>query len=188
MGCSAGFLNAVKIKGTHTAMKSGMLAAEALFPRLAGGEGQATVATSTEGGAEFFPSATTAAETTAVPAAAIEISEYETALRASWVGKELYAVRNTHAAFHYGTLAGMVHTALSCFVTRGKEPWYAHHMIAAMNTHSLGRNQSDQNGTNRNHLTLTFTPGLCATARLTRPERSRPRASARSPTRSPTTS
>ena len=117
MGCSAGFLNAVKIKGTHTAMKSGMLAAEALFPKLAGGEGQTTVATSTEGGAEFFPSA----DETAV--AAIEISEYETTLRASWVGKELYAVRNTHAAFHYGTLAGMVHTALSCFVTRGKEPW-----------------------------------------------------------------
>ena len=34
IGCSAGFLNAVKIKGTHTAMKSGMLAAEAAFKSL----------------------------------------------------------------------------------------------------------------------------------------------------------
>ena len=34
VGCSAGFLNAVKIKGSHTAMKSGMLAAESLVPKL----------------------------------------------------------------------------------------------------------------------------------------------------------
>ena len=33
-GCSAGFLNAVKIKGTHTAMKSGMLAAEGIYDAL----------------------------------------------------------------------------------------------------------------------------------------------------------
>lgn len=38
VGCSAGFLNAVKIKGTHTAMKSGMLAAEACFDVLKVGE------------------------------------------------------------------------------------------------------------------------------------------------------
>ena len=171
MGCSAGFLNAVKIKGTHTAMKSGMLAAEALFPRLAG-EGQATVATSTEGGAEFFNPSTT-------NEAAIEISEYETALRASWVGKELYAVRNTHAAFHYGTLAGMVHTALSCFVTRGNEPWYVHHLVAMVHSDQLITNPYPND-----HL-----QGHCATARLTPPKRSRPRATAaRSPTRSPTTS
>ncbi|CAE7853480.1 ETFDH, partial [Symbiodinium microadriaticum] len=36
IGCSAGFLNSVKIKGTHTAMKSGMLAAEAIFPVVTG--------------------------------------------------------------------------------------------------------------------------------------------------------
>jgi len=34
IGCSAGFLNVPKIKGTHTAMKSGMLAAEAAFGAL----------------------------------------------------------------------------------------------------------------------------------------------------------
>lgn len=34
IGCSPGFMNVPKIKGTHTAMKSGMLAAEAIFPRV----------------------------------------------------------------------------------------------------------------------------------------------------------
>ena len=34
IGCSAGFLNSVKIKGSHTAIKSGMVAAEALYPKL----------------------------------------------------------------------------------------------------------------------------------------------------------
>ena len=34
IGCSAGFLNSVKIKGSHTALKSGMVAAEAIYPVL----------------------------------------------------------------------------------------------------------------------------------------------------------
>lgn len=95
LGCAAGFLNAVKIKGSHTAMKSGMLAAEALYPALSAA-------------ADDSP---------------IEITAYETALHASWVADELKIVRNSHGAFHYGTLAGMVHTALSCFITKGREPW-----------------------------------------------------------------
>lgn len=43
VGCSAGFLNGVKIKGTHTAMKSGMLAAEAVYPLLTENGADATV-------------------------------------------------------------------------------------------------------------------------------------------------
>ena len=43
----------------------------------------------------------------------ILLDEYEPALRESWVGRELYAVRNTHAAFHYGTWAGLIHTFVS---------------------------------------------------------------------------
>jgi electron-transferring-flavoprotein dehydrogenase len=39
VGCAAGFLNVPKIKGSHTAMKSGMVAAEAIFARLAGEPG-----------------------------------------------------------------------------------------------------------------------------------------------------
>jgi electron-transferring-flavoprotein dehydrogenase len=34
VGCSAGFLNVMKIKGSHNAMKSGMVAAEAIYPHL----------------------------------------------------------------------------------------------------------------------------------------------------------
>lgn len=103
VGCSAGFLNAVKIKGSHTAMKSGMLAAESLVPKLKAvleaGEGE-----------EGKP-------------ATVEIPDYEDTLRSSWIGDELKEIRNTHAAFHNGVLAGMTHTALSCFITKGKEPW-----------------------------------------------------------------
>lgn len=100
LGCSAGLLNAVKIKGTHTAMKSGMLAAEALYPVLA----------PTQEEAQDEPK--------------VDIAAYDTAVRESWIGKELYVVRNTHGAFHkFGLMGGMVHTALSCFITQGKEPW-----------------------------------------------------------------
>ena len=42
IGCAAGFVNVPKIKGSHTAMKSGMVAAEAVFARL-GGDAHATV-------------------------------------------------------------------------------------------------------------------------------------------------
>jgi len=101
IGCSAGFLNAVKIKGSHTAMKSGMLAAESIFPVLSA----------------------TAGEEQEEGVSNVEIPEYETALRESWVGEELKEIRNTHASFHNGVLAGMTHTALSCFITKGKEPW-----------------------------------------------------------------
>jgi electron-transferring-flavoprotein dehydrogenase len=64
IGCSAGFVNVPRIKGSHNAMKSGMLAAEAAFAAL--GEGRQ----------------------------ADELSSYQTALEGSWVAKELKVVRN----------------------------------------------------------------------------------------------
>ncbi|RJF85519.1 electron transfer flavoprotein-ubiquinone oxidoreductase [Sphingomonas cavernae] len=64
IGCSAGFVNVPRIKGSHTAMKSGMLAAEAAF------------------------------EAIAADRAADELSTYPDALNASWVAKELKMVRN----------------------------------------------------------------------------------------------
>lgn len=85
IGCAAGFLNVPKIKGTHTAMKSGMLAAEAVFSG--------------------------APET------------YEAAVKQSWVGAELHAVRNIRPAFHKGLWAGMLHAALDTYLLRGKAPW-----------------------------------------------------------------
>jgi electron-transferring-flavoprotein dehydrogenase len=110
IGCSAGFLNSVKIKGTHTAMKSGMLAADATFRALVNNN-NSTVA---ENGGELD------VEQTRFP----ELVEYPLALQESWVYKELYEVRNAHAAFaKWGTLGGLVHTAISTFITKGKEPW-----------------------------------------------------------------
>jgi len=97
VGCSAGFLNSVKIKGSHTAIKSGMLAAEAVYDTL----------TTSEADADS-------------PAEAVE---YQAAMENSWVYDELREVRNCHSAFKYGTLPGLIHSGLSTFITKGKEPW-----------------------------------------------------------------
>jgi electron-transferring-flavoprotein dehydrogenase len=64
IGCSAGFVNVPRIKGTHTAMKSGMLAAEAAFAAIGAGR------------------------------EADALQEYDDALHASWVADELKTVRN----------------------------------------------------------------------------------------------
>jgi len=63
LGCSAGFLNSVKIKGTHTAMKSGMVAAEAVFNLL------------------------TKETENADASRAQEATEYQSAIESSWVRK-----------------------------------------------------------------------------------------------------
>ena len=107
IGCSAGFLNSIKIKGTHTAMKSGMIAAEAIHSGLTA---QASSPVSETG--ELDPNETI-----------IEASEYETNIYKSWVIDELKVIRNTHAAFHYGLAPGMIYSGFSCFVGRGMEPW-----------------------------------------------------------------
>ena len=77
IGCSAGFVNVPRIKGSHTAMKSGMLAADAAFDAL---------------GADR---------------SADELSAYPTALEASWIAKELKTVRNVEPAIaKFGPIAG----------------------------------------------------------------------------------
>lgn len=114
IGCSAGFLNGVKIKGTHTAMKSGMLAAEAAYEAL------------TATGAE--PVAETAEINPEEPA--IDISSYEGAVESSWIAEELKAVRNVHAGFHKGFLPGLLHAGVATHVLRGKEPWTIPNTVA----------------------------------------------------------
>ena len=99
IGCSAGFLNVPKIKGSHTAMKSGMLAAEAAFEALKDG--------ATTGGTV--------------------LDEYPRRLRESWVWEELYRARNIRPAFHLGLFAGIAYSALDTFLLRGKAPWTLHH-------------------------------------------------------------
>jgi len=64
VGCAAGFVNVPRIKGTHTAMKSGMLAAEAVAAAIAGGREKD------------------------------ELSEYDRAVRSSWIADELQLVKN----------------------------------------------------------------------------------------------
>lgn len=93
-GCSAGFLNVPKIKGSHTAMKTGMLAgaaaAESIF-------------------ADMEQSGT-------------EIVKYEADVRGSWVWEELEKVRNFKPAWHAGMIPGMAYGYTS-LLARGKEPW-----------------------------------------------------------------
>ncbi|MBL6458941.1 electron transfer flavoprotein-ubiquinone oxidoreductase [Belnapia sp. T6] len=99
IGDCAGFLNVPKIKGTHTSMKTGMLAAEAA-------------------------AAAIAAETR-VPV----LDSYPTALEASWVWEELKGVRNIRPGFaKYGFWGGLANAALDTYVFRGKAPWtWPHH-------------------------------------------------------------
>ena len=98
VGCTAGFLNVPKIKGTHTAMKSGMLAAEAVFDLL-----NDEAATSTE------------------PAS------YGEKIKSSWLWSELYKVRNIRPAFAKGLWMGMGYAALDTYLLRGHAPWTFHH-------------------------------------------------------------
>mmetsp|Transcript_22680 Transcript_22680/g.68061 ORF Transcript_22680/g.68061 Transcript_22680/m.68061 type:complete len:595 (-) Transcript_22680:61-1845(-) len=109
VGCSAGFLNVPKIKGTHTAMKSGMLAAEAVAETLFA-ENEAMEAS----GAEEVTYGSR-------PAA------YEGALERSWVHEELRAVRNYKPSFQWGLYAGMAYSGLSAYVLKGREPWTLRH-------------------------------------------------------------
>ena len=68
IGCAAGFVNVPRIKGSHTAMKSGMLAAEAIAAALAAGR------------------------------AGDELAEYDSAVRSSWIADELKTVKNAQPA------------------------------------------------------------------------------------------
>jgi electron-transferring-flavoprotein dehydrogenase len=97
VGCAAGLLNVPKIKGTHTSMKSGMLAAEAIVEAFgAGRQGDEMVA-------------------------------YPAALKQSWVAKELEAVRNIRPGFAKGLWFGLLNAALDTYILRGKAPWTMRH-------------------------------------------------------------
>lgn len=103
IGDCAGFLNMPKIKGTHTAMKSGMLAADSLYEH---------VFKKHEGAA----------------AAGVECTAYTDAFRGSWLHDELYTVRNCRQAFTKNFFFGCVYTGLTSTILKGKEPWtWPHH-------------------------------------------------------------
>jgi len=97
LGCDAGTLNMPKIKGTHTAMKSGMLAAEAAAAALAADRGSD------------------------------ELIEYATAFENSWVRQELHSARNVRPSFKWGLWGGTLYTGIDQWLFRGKLPWTLKH-------------------------------------------------------------
>ncbi|CAG2102509.1 unnamed protein product, partial [Medioppia subpectinata] len=101
VGDSPGFLNMPKIKGTHNAMKSAMIAADTVY--------------------EAF-----AADKLHI---GYEPKEYEQNLRNSWVWKELKAARNVRPSFHTkaGLYGGLAYTGLFYVGLRGLEPWTLKH-------------------------------------------------------------
>jgi electron-transferring-flavoprotein dehydrogenase len=94
VGDTAGFLNVPKIKGIHTAMKSGMLAADAVFAALE------------------KPSL-----------GAVEVVDYPSMLKKSWVWNELSQARNIRPSFHWGLWGGILYSALDTYLLRGRAPW-----------------------------------------------------------------
>lgn len=101
IGDTAGFLNVPKIKGTHTAMRSGMLAAEAAFTALNESDQDSSVF----------------------------LYDYEDKLRESTIWKELKEVRNMRPSFHtpLGLYGGVLYSGLEAFILRGKAPWTLKH-------------------------------------------------------------
>ena len=95
VGDDAGFLNMLKIKGSHTAMKSGMLAADAVFDALASGAQGGTM-----------------------------LDSYPEMFKNSWLYNELYEARNAAPAIHkFGTLFGSAFTWIDQTFMRGHAPF-----------------------------------------------------------------
>ncbi len=94
VGDNAGTMNFAKIKGTHTAMKSGMIAAEVLLKAISEGRQHD------------------------------DLVEYNRAYKASWAYKELYQQRNFGPAQHkWGNLIGSAYAFVDINLFNGKLPW-----------------------------------------------------------------
>lgn len=90
IGDSAGFLNSQRLKGIHLAMKSGMIAAEIAFDALQ-----------------------------AQDASKERLAEFESAWKSSWMGRELWRVRNYHQGFEHGFWRGTASAAFQ-YITGGR--------------------------------------------------------------------
>jgi electron-transferring-flavoprotein dehydrogenase len=97
VGDDAGFLNAARIKGTHAAMKSGMLLAESAFEALAAGRSHD------------------------------ELAAYPPAFRASWLHEELHRARNFKPWMSKGLYTGTVMVGIDQIVFGGRAPWTLTH-------------------------------------------------------------
>ena len=97
LGCEAGTLNTPKIKGTHTAMKSGMIAAESAFLAIKSGREKDV------------------------------LDCYNKNFLSSWAGEELKKARNVRPSFKWGLKIGMLLTGIDQIILRGKAPWTLSH-------------------------------------------------------------
>ena len=97
LGCDAGTLNTPKIKGTHTAMKSGMIASDLVFKEL--------ISDSRND----------------------EVSNLNKSFMNSWAGQELKNARNVRPSFKYGLKIGMMLSGIDQIIFRGKAPWTLKH-------------------------------------------------------------
>ncbi|OFA01178.1 electron transfer flavoprotein-ubiquinone oxidoreductase [Duganella sp. HH101] len=100
IGCDAGFLNMSRIKGSHAAIKSGMLAAEAAFEALGAGRQHD------------------------------ELASFPAAFEQSWLHDELHVARNVKPWLSKGLYLGSVMTYVDQAILRGKAPWTLHHSHA----------------------------------------------------------
>ena len=100
IGCDAGFLNASRIKGSHAAIKSGMLAAQAAFDALNAGR------------------------------AKDELTDYSNAFEKSWLHEELHVARNFKPWMSKGLYTGTLMVGIDQVLFRGKAPWTLHHTHA----------------------------------------------------------
>ncbi len=100
VGDDAGFLNASRIKGSHTAIKSGMLAAEAAFAALQAGRAHDT------------------------------LDAYPAAFKQSWLYDELWQARNFKQWMSKGLYLGSLMVGIEQWLLRGRFPWTLHHKHA----------------------------------------------------------
>ncbi len=96
IGCDAGYLNVSRIKGSHAAIKTGMLAGEAAFEAVAAGRQHD------------------------------ELSAYPKAFEESWLYTELNKDRNFKNWFKYGLTTATLMNGFEQFVLRGRMPWTLH--------------------------------------------------------------
>ncbi len=93
VGCAAGFMNVPKIKGSHTAIKSGMIAAETIANALQQGRSNT------------------------------HLQEFQQNIYNSWIKDELFPIRNIRPAFQKGLWFGLGYAALDTYVFRNRTPW-----------------------------------------------------------------
>lgn len=93
IGCAAGFLDNAQLKGSHTAMKSGIEAAEVIDRQFKKDGCKKT------------------------------LRQFDKNMRHNWVGKNLFRSRNIRPGFYYGAKLGLLHAGIDQILLRGQAPW-----------------------------------------------------------------